>query len=503
MAVRARFLHKLMALVLIPVALGAAVTSYALKRMADDVRAEAQKEGQITLATADLADMYERIMSPVAGFLLSHGQALDVNQVVRDEEQIHQSIKGMRDLARDDVQLTAQLDRLSGHVKAAFVIIDQAALDYKDGSRILAGSKLRDLAEIAPSLKDNLVALQNLFRSKLDRLYKEEESTRRQYDTIVQLLQILSGTIVFIAIVSAVAVGRYFSPRMQAIKDNVLRLNNEQAVIPISGDDEFADVNSVIVDTAKARAAARQQQEHLDRLKQDFVAMVSHDLRTPLASIQLFVSMLGKGMLGDVSEKIKDKASAADRNASRLIRMINDLLDMEKMGSGQLVVDRSDQEVRGLLDRSLEAVRAYAEKSGVALQVTECGASTVCADGDRVVQVLVNLLGNAIKFSPKESSVLLSAEDSAECVTFKVQDQGRGVPAEMQTAIFERFKQVDAKDAVEKQGSGLGLAICKAIVEQHGGRIGVESEPGKGSTFWFTIDKLKQASAALPSAVTS
>jgi PAS domain S-box-containing protein len=239
------------------------------------------------------------------------------------------------------------------------------------------------------------------------------------------------------------------------------------------------------------------ERKEIERLKQEFVSMISHDLRTPLTSIQVFVNMLARGMFGEVSENVQRKATMADRNATRLIGLINDLLDIDKMESGQLNLECSPITLQSTIERALESVRGFSDQQGVELICSETISSElVDADSDRLVQVMVNLLGNAIKFSPKYSPVHVSVEESGDWLTVKVTDLGRGVPANLQSSIFERFKQVEAKDSTEKKGTGLGLAICKAIIEQHGGSIGVESEQGKGSTFWFKLPIVKVAVAA-------
>jgi PAS domain S-box-containing protein len=229
------------------------------------------------------------------------------------------------------------------------------------------------------------------------------------------------------------------------------------------------------------------ERKEIERMKQEFVSMVSHDLRTPLTSIQLFLNMLAKGTFGPLSEFGQKKATMADRNASRLISLINDLLDIDKMESGQLALACEDIPLSPVLERSVESVRGFAEHQKIAIELVPAGECHVHADGDRLVQVIVNLLGNAVKFSPPDSTVTVEMTSKDQVVTIKVIDRGRGVPEHLKDTIFERFKQVEAKDATEKKGTGLGLAICKAIVTQHGGKIGVESEQGAGSTFWFTL----------------
>lgn len=242
------------------------------------------------------------------------------------------------------------------------------------------------------------------------------------------------------------------------------------------------------------------ERKEIERIKQEFVSMISHDLRTPLTSIQVFLNMLCKGMLGDVGESIQKKASMADRNATRLINLINDLLDIDKMESGQLQLSQEDVALESVIDRGIESVRGFAEQQGISIESDIAADVKVHADSDRLVQVLVNLLGNAVKFSPKGAKVIVRIEREGDqlCVC-KVIDQGRGVPEHLRSTIFERFKQVSTKDATEKKGTGLGLAICKAIVEQHGGTIGVDSVEGQGSTFWFKLPVVATVPATMRS----
>jgi signal transduction histidine kinase len=173
-------------------------------------------------------------------------------------------------------------------------------------------------------------------------------------------------------------------------------------------------------------------------------------------------------------------------NTDRLVRLVNDILDIERMDSGHLPLQRAPVAVDELAHTSVQALQATATQAGVRLR-TEAEPLEVCADADRIVQTLVNLLGNAIKFSPRGSEVTIRASRREGCALFCVEDHGRGIPAEQLEAIFERFNQVDISDAREKGGSGLGLAIARGIVESHGGHLWAESAPGQGSTFCFTL----------------
>ncbi len=174
-------------------------------------------------------------------------------------------------------------------------------------------------------------------------------------------------------------------------------------------------------------------------------------------------------------------------NSDRLIRLINDMLDLERVESGDTRMQHSMLDAHELMVDAAESVRAMADECGVSIDVAPIDAS-VTGDPDRLVQVLINLLANAIKFSPTHGgTVWLDAERSGGELVLRVRDEGRGIPTDKLETIFERFAQVDGADSREKGGTGLGLAICRAIVNQHGGQIWAESAPGAGTTLCVAL----------------
>ena len=225
----------------------------------------------------------------------------------------------------------------------------------------------------------------------------------------------------------------------------------------------------------------------VQRMKDEFVSTVSHELRTPLTSIRGALGLLAGGLLTKAPEKGQRMLEIAVSNTDRLVRLINDILDIEKIDSGKVVLTKSRCTPDELLEASLDVMRPMAEKAGVTLEVGTIDPVTIWADADRIIQTLTNLLSNAIKFSPPDSTVTVSAICEREEVTFRVADQGRGIPADKLESVFDRFQQVDASDSREKGGSGLGLTICRSIVRQHGGDLNVESTLGAGSTFLFSL----------------
>jgi signal transduction histidine kinase len=192
------------------------------------------------------------------------------------------------------------------------------------------------------------------------------------------------------------------------------------------------------------------------------------------------------GMLGQINEQGRQMLAIADRSGNRMLTLINDLLDVERLEAGMLELDKSRLLLAQIFEQSLQTVANLAQGKGVKLNAPPTNI-TVFGDGDRLVQILVNLISNAVKFSPPNTTVTVAAQSSPGFVKISVYDEGRGIPAGQLQSIFDRFQQVQASDAKERQGSGLGLAICKALVGLHGGEISAQSELGKGSIFSFTI----------------
>lgn len=228
------------------------------------------------------------------------------------------------------------------------------------------------------------------------------------------------------------------------------------------------------------------ERKEAERFKQQLTAVVSHDLRTPLTSMQGALTLLTMGALGELPEQAAKKIQILDSEIVRLIAITNDLLEMESLTAGKLELYMRETEVADLFERCKDSVETFAEQHGVKIKVASTDA-VIITDADRLARVVINLLGNAIKFSPPGETVSLDINTAPGQVEMSVSDRGRGIPDEYHESIFERFKQVEESDSKEKGGSGLGLAICKSIIEQLGGTIGVESTFGKGSRFWFKL----------------
>jgi PAS domain S-box-containing protein len=268
------------------------------------------------------------------------------------------------------------------------------------------------------------------------------------------------------------------------------------------------------------------ERQVIERMKDEFISVVSHELRTPLTSIHGALNLLSSGLVNTQSDKGRRVIEIAAESAERLVRLVNDILELERLESGKISLSKQTCNAAELIEKATDMMQVMGSRAGISLSVSS-QAIQLNVDPDRIIQVLTNLIGNAIKFSARESTVWLSvelgtgdwglgavnsvsdretiqAERENSCfpiaqapspqsptpnrtVLFTVKDQGRGIPTNKIESIFERFHQVDASDSRKKGGTGLGLAICRSIVQQHGGQIWVESTLGEGSTFYFTL----------------
>ncbi len=261
--------------------------------------------------------------------------------------------------------------------------------------------------------------------------------------------------------------------------------------------------------------AELEQRQRVEKLKDEFIGIVSHELRTPLTSMRGSLGLLAMGLMDDEPEQMKQMIQIAAIETERLVRMVNDILDLDKLETDPHSLELEWCQARDILNRSIEVMSGSAQDAGVNL-VLDCVPLQIWAAPDRLIQTFTNLLSNAIKFSEPGGNISLSAKivteplahaesrfrakgdahdrlaTSAQHIRFAIADCGRGIPTDKLATIFNRFQQVDASDSRDKGGTGLGLAICKSIVEQHQGRIWVESEWGRGSTFFVTLPQPPQ-----------
>ena len=228
--------------------------------------------------------------------------------------------------------------------------------------------------------------------------------------------------------------------------------------------------------------------KELERLKRDFVSTVSHELRTPLTSMRGALGLILGGKVGELPAKARDLLQIAMTNTERLIRLINDILDVEKMDAGETALRREPLRLRQIVEMTLAGLESFAREHGVTMTITSGSTDAdVVGDPDRLTQVFTNLVSNAVKFSPKDTTVEVALVPVPDGISVRVRDRGPGIPDEFAPRIFGRFQQAGAADQRRPGGTGLGLNIARALVEQHGGAIGFEPGEGGGTVFWVSL----------------
>ena len=274
-----------------------------------------------------------------------------------------------------------------------------------------------------------------------------------------------------------------------ALFDDGPDLERELLVVDPAGQERWFQVHKQAISLPNGSQAilsvavdisARRQ---LERMKSEFVSTVSHELRTPLTAIRGALGMVIGGMAGEVPESSRPLLAIADKNSERLVSLINDILDIEKLDAGRVELQLQASPLRPLLEQAIEQNTPYATQFGVSLSLQDDTGALVRVDPDRFAQVMANLLSNAVKHSPRNREVVVDAVRMGDTVEIGVRDQGVGIPPDFQHRVFQRFAQADASDARRRGGTGLGLAITKALVEQHGGTIGFDTTPGVGTRF--------------------
>jgi signal transduction histidine kinase len=314
----------------------------------------------------------------------------------------------------------------------------------------------------------------------------ELQKRNTQFIELVLVLSVVFN--IFLALLLAKYFGSFITRRLQVLTDNTRRIMEGGTLKPpLKGDDEISQVDQVFHQMAD-------KLKEVERMKKEFVAMVSHDLRTPLTSIQALLTLLETGVLVELPDKARNRIEGGQSEITRLISLVNELLDIERMEGGKLDLEFNLAPLSKIIARSVQSVNSLSESRRIGISYPETD-EQLYVDEDRIVQVIVNILSNAIKFSPDDSRISITMSGDKDKVLIKITDQGRGIPLEHRASIFNRFQQVELGD--NRRGTGLGLAICKTIIEQHGGTIGVESAMGRGSTFWFTLPR-NPAGGVLP-----
>jgi len=281
------------------------------------------------------------------------------------------------------------------------------------------------------------------------------------------------------------------------ISDAALNASGEIGVLTRA----FAHMAEEIKRAAASLQHASEEREHI---KDEFVAMVSHELRTPLTSIAASLGLLVADPADKMSAAAKRLLRIAHSNSQRLVRLINDILDIEKIESGKIEFHMRRLDVRRLVEQAIESNRSFADQHEVNVRLDhKAKQGFVQADVDRLTQVVTNLLSNAVKYSPRAGEVLVTIENVDATVRISVRDHGSGIPEKFRSRIFEKFAQADSSDVRQKGGTGLGLNIVKQIVLKLGGKVGFDDAPDGGTIFYVDLPLAADLEAAVDRAIIS
>ncbi len=455
----------------------------------DQAEKERVREAHARDVSAHLSTLTRLLLERETGIVVKHLSENNPQFKTGFEDitaKIQEQYRILKDICKDNDRERAQMEDFGKLRTTLDMHFNKARYYMESDQKVLALKEWVLLQKCIGEVHNTVVKLVD----EQEVIQQQRKAVLSQYRAQINTILIVGVLLnIFIAVGLAISFNRGTTKRLKVLMDNTYRLAVGVPLHePLSGEDEIGLIDSTFHQMAEALSEAEQERAHVEQLKQEFVQMVSHDLRAPVSSLQMFHSILAKGDFGELDEDGKKHLAAAEENTERMFTLVSDLLEMEKLESGTIRLDRRPIEVETVIEPAVIAVQGAAKKRRVDVDVMSNNNPKIYGDRERLIQVAVNLITNAIKFSPVDSSVLISVKEHPNQIEIRISDQGEGIAPELQAEIFERFKQSGSKEQQSK-GAGLGLAIARSLVELHEGRIGVESEVGKGSTFWFRVPR--------------
>ncbi len=399
---------------------------------------------------------------------------------------------------------------LQAHLAESYELVDVAIAlnrktidpeEFDEWQKRIAGSP----ELIQPSFR--FEAFKNVFKNpsheNLSFLLKTENEYRKYLAPLIsyfeQRVHFFGALLVVASILFTFGVLIYvlqylFAPLRELSRKMIEFLNNRYTYeFSTPQPTEIGELQATFNTLAQKVLSQIEDLKSLDRAKSEFLSIASHELRTPLTSIKGSLGLLNSGIMGAVTDKAGQLMSIALDETDRLIRLINEILDLAKIEAKQFPLNMEWTWAQDFTEKTFQGLRGFCQGTEVMLAVDDCADLDLYVDRDRLQQVLTNLVSNAVKYSPRGETVRVRyIIDDKQAIRVEVTDKGRGIAPEDQEIIFEKFRQAASPQNPLVKGTGLGLAIAKALVEQHGGTIGVHSLPGEGSTFYFTLPKWRQ-----------
>ncbi|HTK51827.1 MAG TPA: ATP-binding protein [Gemmatimonadaceae bacterium] len=470
-----------------------AVTTRQVIALQDARRADAEQAaadaGAAVLVTARIDPILANLSTDQRGFALT-GDSSFLGPYRLGRIQLDVAMDSLSQLAKGNEDLTFATDRL-----------DRAALSWGRAATRQFAAQSRDVPEdTAVALAHRVIVLMDSARAAtamLERVTRAQAERRareaaRQIEVDSRESLLVRLLLVAMIVLATVASLRRVTGTLDAIVFDARALaagDHRAAVRSVAGGSRELGQLGEAFGTLAAAVAERElglrddirQLKEVERLKTEFVSTVSHELRTPLTAIRGALGLVLAGTTGVVASKTRDLLQIGLQNTERLIRLINDILDVERIESGHLSVRREPCELAEILRSTVESLRTVTMETHVSLVIEADESAVVTGDPDRLVQVFTNLISNAVRFSPRGESVTVTLRTTPTSAVVFVSDRGPGIPLEFRKRIFGKFQQADPAGA--SGGAGLGLAIVRAIVERHGGSIRFDSAPGHGTTF--------------------
>ncbi len=453
--------------------------------------------GRVTREAEDLVKLQRKI---AAYRQIQHDTTLQLYSVasallVPDERTLESTLRQLGQFGYD-------LDRLQFVAPEEVEILARVRADYESFTAVVGEvielirkGKTTEAREIqtgkAGPLAERLERLTNelVNKAEADMVAGIDESQERFAASRRLVIGFAVGSILLAVALGYAISWSIISPvRAMDARFNELAAGDFSKRIDVSNRDELGELASNLNRTSAELGRLYQQVETANKHKSEFLANMSHELRTPLNAIIGFSEVMIERLFGEINEKQAEYLNDIHASGKHLLSLINEILDLSKIEAGRMELETSTFDLAGAVADALTLIRERAQRHGILLgQQVDSNLGEIVADERKFKQVLLNLLSNAVKFTPDGGRIDVTARRAEDSALIAVRDSGIGIAPEDQAAVFEEFRQVGLDSTRKQEGTGLGLALTKKFVELHGGRIWLESEPGKGSTFTFTI----------------
>lgn len=470
-----RIVHKVLALALLPLVFNTvwiALFSSSLSR-ARDLMDREHKQTVILTHLNQATVLVGSAFGQLASFA-SNGNELHRQRSQELQSQVRQEITALRQLSPTDTKMQQLLDELSATIDEDMHALE--ALDNKAGEADLLArvKKLRNFVKQAGLKNKIMMAIMVEKQAELEQIARSEEQAENNVRTIV-----ISGLIsnFVLAVLLILSIVKDVTGRLRILVDNAHLLpKNVPLTGKVTGVDELAELD-------KELHAANLQLIESAEYRHGLMQMMAHDLKSPLAASMVSLELLEQNK-SDLPASAQKQLGLLTGNLKTSLALVNDLLLLDSLEVGHIVVDAGPENLRELIDTAAQTVNNLALIKNIAIK-NEAAREYANVDRNRILQVVTNFLSNAIKFSPSGSQIRVTTTKEDGLIRVTVIDQGPGLSAQDSSKLFQKFHQT--KEGKKAGGTGLGLAIAKLIVESHGGTVGVNSEPGKGAEFWFTL----------------